>query len=197
MDSSLSLYLKNIGSHKLLTHKEEIELAKRIETGDKQATNKMIESNLRLVVSIAKRYSNRGMSLQDLIQEGSIGLMKAVEKFEYRKGYKFSTYATWWVRQAITRALADQARTIRIPVHKVETMNKVIATAKQMVTELARDPTYKELAKRMKKSEAEIHDIMKLIAGPVSIDKPFGESEEGNTLKDFIKRNITFKVICH
>lgn len=192
-NSSLSSYLKSIGSHKLLTHKEEIELAKKIENGDSVAFNKMVESNLRLVVSIAKKYSNRGMDLVDLIQEGSIGLMKAVEKFEYRKGYKFSTYATWWVRQAITRALADQARTIRIPVHKVETMNKVIAVAKELVTELGRDPTPKEIGSKMKKSEKEINDIMKLIAGPVSMDKPLKDDNEGNTLKDFIKGNLGFQ----
>lgn len=190
MDNSLSSYLKSIGSHTLLTHAEEVELAKKIENGDKQATNKMIECNLRLVVSIAKKYSNRGMSLQDLIQEGSIGLMKAVDKFEYRKGYKFSTYATWWIRQAITRLLADQARTIRIPVHKVETMNKVLSVARTLVTELCRDPTNKEIADRMKKTEAEIDDIMRLLAGPISMDKPLGDSEEGNTLKDFIKSNL-------
>jgi RNA polymerase primary sigma factor len=190
MNNSLSSYLKSIGSHTLLTHAEEIELAKRIEDGDRQAVNKMIECNLRLVVSIAKKYSNRGMSLQDLIQEGSIGLMKAVDKFEYRKGYKFSTYATWWIRQAITRSLADQARTIRIPVHKVETMNKVLSVARTLVTELCRDPTTEEIADRMKKTKAEIEDIMRLIAGPVSMDKPLSDNEEGNTLKDFIKSNL-------
>src|SRR5688500_6523020 len=171
-DTNISFYLKRIGSHKLLTYKEEVELAKRIETGDTRAFNKMVESNLRLVVSIAKKYANKGMSLQDLIQEGSIGLMKAVEKFEYRKGYKFSTYATWWIRQAITRAIADQARTIRIPVHMVETMNKVISTAKGLVSELGRDPTAREIGDRMKMSEKQVQDILKMIEEPVSLDKP-------------------------
>lgn len=189
MSENISQYLKNIGSHKLLTHAQEIELAKRIEDGDKVAFNKLVESNLRLVVSIAKKYSNtKGMSLQDLIQEGSIGLMKAAEKFEYRRGYKFSTYATWWIRQAITRSIADQARLIRIPVHMVETMNKVIATAKGMVPELGRDPTPKEIAKKMKMSEKQISYILKIIEEPVELDKPISinNGEGSATIADIL-----------
>jgi RNA polymerase primary sigma factor len=188
MSDSIAQYLKEIGSHKLLTHKEEIELFKRIETGDKRAHDKMIQSNLRLVVSIARKYSNnKGMTLQDLIQEGSIGLMKAVEKFEYRKGYKFSTYATWWIRQAITRSIADQSRTIRIPVHMVETINKVIATTKQLVQELGREPDPKELAKKMKMSVKAVQDVIKLIEDPVSIDSPPNNSQQSSPVKDYIE----------
>lgn len=190
MGNDISDYLKKIGSHKLLTHKEEIELAKRIEDGDKAAFNKLVESNLRLVVSIAKKYSNnKGLPLQDLIQEGSIGLMKATEKFEYRRGYKFSTYATWWIRQAITRSMADSGRLIRIPVHMVETMNKVISTTKDMISDLGREPSPKEIAKKMKMTEKQILDILKMIEEPMSLDKPITgkDGEEGSTILDFVE----------
>ena len=190
MSDTISQYLKDVGSHKLLTHAEEVELAKRIEQGDTAAHKKMIESNLRLVVSIARKYSNnKGMTLQDLIQEGSIGLMKAVDKFEYRKGYKFSTYATWWIRQAITRSIADQSRTIRIPVHMVETINKVIATTKQMVQELGREPEIKELAKQMKMDINSLREVIKLIEQPVSLEAVSGNSEQNSPIRDFIESN--------
>lgn len=190
MSDSISGYLKNIGSHKLLSYKEEVSLAKRIEQGDREAFNKLIESNLRLVVSIAKKYSSaKGMSLQDLIQEGSIGLMRAAEKFEYKRGYKFSTYATWWIRQAITRSIADQARLVRIPVHMVETMNKVIATAKKMVPELGREPTPKEIAAKMKTTEAFIVDVLKIIEEPLSLDRPMTnkDGDDSGSLVDKIQ----------
>lgn len=184
---SIATYLKQIGNHKLLTHKEEIELAKRIEEGDKRAFDKMVQSNLRLVVSIARKYSsNKGMTLQDLIQEGSIGLIKAVEKFEYRRGYKFSTYATWWIRQAITRSIADQSRTIRIPVHMVETINKVIATTKELVVKLGREPEPQEIAKKMKMTVEQVRKVMKLIEDPVSLDSPAKDSATNSPIKDFI-----------
>lgn len=186
MSDTIATYLKQIGSHKLLTHKEEIELAKRIEQGDKRAFDKMVQSNLRLVVSIARKYSaNKGMTLQDLIQEGSIGLIKAVEKFEYQRGYKFSTYATWWIRQAITRSIADQSRTIRIPVHMVESINKVIATTKALVVKLGREPEPHEIAKKMKMDISAIRNIIRLIEDPVSIDSPVS-SHDSSPIKDFI-----------
>ena len=188
MSDSIAVFLKQIGNYKLLTHKEEIELAKRIEDGDKQAFNKMVNSNLRLVVSIARKYSsNKGMTLQDLIQEGSIGLIKAVEKFEYRRGYKFSTYATWWIRQAITRSIADQSRTIRIPVHMVENINKVIAITKELVTKLGREPEPQEIAKKMKMDIESIRKIIKLIQEPLSLDSPAGDSSDNSPIKDFLE----------
>lgn len=185
---SIAVYLKQIGNHKLLTHKEEVELAKKIEKGDKEAFNKMVKSNLRLVVSIARKYSsNKGMTLQDLIQEGSIGLIKAVEKFEYKRGYKFSTYATWWIRQAVTRSIADQSRTIRIPVHMVENINKVIAVTKDLVIELGREPEPHEIAKKMKTSVEAVRKIVKLIEEPISLDSPSGQSEDHSPIRDFIE----------
>jgi len=188
MSDTISQYLKDVGSHVLLTHAQEIELFKKIENGDTASHNKIIESNLRLVVSIARKYSsNKGMTLQDLIQEGSIGLMKAVDKFEYRKGYKFSTYATWWIRQAITRAIADQSRTIRIPVHMVETINKVIATTKQMVQELGREPDHKELAKKLKMDVKSLRNVIKLIEQPLSLDSIARDSFENSPVREFIE----------
>lgn len=179
------LYLREIGRVPLLTAEEEIELAKRIQQGDEDARMKMIESNLRLVVSIAKRYTGRGLTLLDLIQEGSFGLLKAVEKFDYRKGYKFSTYATWWIRQSVSRAIADQARTIRIPVHMVETMNRVIRTSHQMVHELGREPTHQEVADRMELPVERVGEILKMAQEPVSLEAPVGE-EDDSCLGDFI-----------
>jgi RNA polymerase primary sigma factor len=184
------MYLKEIGTVPLLTHEEEITLAKEIENGDNQARKKLAESNLRLVVSIAKHYTGRGMQLLDLIQEGNLGLIKAVEKFDYKKGYKFSTYATWWIRQSITRAIADQARTIRIPVHMVETLNRLIRTSRQMVQELGREPKADELAKRVGMSPERVNEIMRLALEPVSLESPVGEEEESH-LADFIQdRNV-------
>ncbi|MDI3528818.1 MAG: polymerase primary sigma factor [Thermoanaerobacter sp.] len=179
------MYLKEIGKIPLLTPEEEIELAKRIEQGDEEAKKRLIEANLRLVVSIAKRYVGRGMLFLDLIQEGNLGLLKAVEKFDYRKGYKFSTYATWWIRQAITRAIADQARTIRIPVHMVETINKLIRVQRQLLQELGREPTPEELAKEMGMPEEKVREIMKIAQEPVSLETPIGEEEDSH-LGDFI-----------
>ncbi len=186
IDDPVRMYLKEIGRVPLLTPEEEIELAKRIEQGDEEAKRRLAEANLRLVVSIAKRYVGRGMLFLDLIQEGNLGLIKAVEKFDYRKGYKFSTYATWWIRQAITRAIADQARTIRIPVHMVETINKLIRVSRQLLQEYGRDPTPEEIAKEMNISEEKVQDILKIAQEPVSLETPIGEEEDSH-LGDFIE----------
>ncbi|MFO7152864.1 MAG: RNA polymerase sigma factor RpoD [Bacillota bacterium] len=185
IDDPVRMYLKEIGKIPLLTPEEEIELAKRIEKGDKEAKRRLAEANLRLVVSIAKRYVGRGMLFLDLIQEGNLGLIKAVEKFDYRKGYKFSTYATWWIRQAITRAIADQARTIRIPVHMVETINKLIRVSRQLLQELGRDPTPEEIAEEMEMPVEKVREIMKIAQEPVSLETPIGEEEDSH-LGDFI-----------
>ena len=185
IDDPVRMYLKEIGKVPLLTADEEIELAKRMEQGDEDAKHKLSEANLRLVVSIAKRYVGRGMLFLDLIQEGNLGLIKAVEKFDYRKGYKFSTYATWWIRQAITRAIADQARTIRIPVHMVETINKLIRVSRQLLQEYGREPTPEEIAEEMGISEEKVREIMKIAQEPVSLETPIGEEEDSH-LGDFI-----------
>ena len=182
----IRMSLKEIGKIPLLSTEEEIELAKRMEKGDEEARKKLAEANLRLVVSIAKRYAGRGMQFLDLIQEGNLGLIKAVEKFDYRKGYKFSTYATWWIRQAITRAIADQARTIRIPVHMVETINRLIRTSRQMVQELGREPTPEELAKKLDMPVERVREIKKISQDPVSLETPIGEEEDSH-LGDFIQ----------
>jgi len=186
MDDPVRMYLKEIGRVPLLTAEEEVELAKRIEQGDEEARRKLTEANLRLVVSIAKRYVGRGMLFLDLIQEGNLGLIKAVEKFDYRKGYKFSTYATWWIRQAITRAIADQARTIRIPVHMVETINKLIRVQRQLLQELGREPTAEEIAAEMGITEERVREIIKIAQEPVSLETPIGEEEDSH-LGDFIE----------
>lgn len=185
IDDPVRMYLKEIGKIPLLSSDEEIELAKRIEQGDEEAKKRLAEANLRLVVSIAKRYVGRGMLFLDLIQEGNLGLLKAVEKFDYRKGYKFSTYATWWIRQAITRAIADQARTIRIPVHMVETINKLVRVSRQLMQELGREPTPEEIAEEMGISVDKVRDIMKIAQEPVSLETPIGEEEDSH-LGDFI-----------
>ncbi len=185
IDDPVRMYLKEIGKVPLLTAEEEIELAKRMEEGDEEAKKKLAEANLRLVVSIAKRYVGRGMLFLDLIQEGNLGLIKAVEKFDFHKGFKFSTYATWWIRQAITRAIADQARTIRIPVHMVETINKLIRVSRQLVQELGREPTAEELAVAMEMPEDKVREIMKIAQEPVSLETPIGEEEDSH-LGDFI-----------
>ena len=185
VDDPVRMYLKEIGKIPLLTAVEEVELAKRMEAGDEEAKKRLAEANLRLVVSIAKRYVGRGMLFLDLIQEGNLGLMKAVEKFDYRKGYKFSTYATWWIRQAITRAIADQARTIRIPVHMVETINKLMRVSRQLVQELGRDPIPEEIAKEMNMEVEKVREIMKISQEPVSLETPIGEEEDSH-LGDFI-----------
>ena len=186
IDDPVRMYLKEIGRVPLLTAEEEIMLAKRMEAGDEEAQNRLAEANLRLVVSIAKRYVGRGMLFLDLIQEGNLGLIKAVEKFDYNKGYKFSTYATWWIRQAITRAIADQARTIRIPVHMVETINKLIRISRQLLQQLGRDPTPDEIAKEMEISVDRVREIMKIAQEPVSLETPIGEEEDSH-LGDFIE----------
>lgn len=186
VDDPVRMYLKEIGRVPLLHADEEIELARRMSEGDVEAKNKLAEANLRLVVSIAKRYVGRGMLFLDLIQEGNLGLMKAVEKFDYSKGFKFSTYATWWIRQAITRAIADQARTIRIPVHMVETINRLIRVSRQLLQELGRDPTPEEIAKAMDISVERVREIQKIAQEPVSLETPIGEEEDSH-LGDFIE----------
>ena len=186
LEDPVRMYLKEIGKIKLLTPEEELETAKRMAEGDEEARKRMSEANLRLVVSIAKRYVGRGMQLLDLIQEGNLGLMKAVEKFDYTKGYKFSTYATWWIRQSITRAIADQARTIRIPVHMVETINRVLRTSHSMVQTLGREPTTEEGAKELHMDVSKVEEIMKIAQEPVSLETPVGEEEDSH-LGDFIQ----------
>lgn len=186
IEDPVRMYLKEIGKVPLLSAEEEIELAKRMEEGDEAAKKRLAEANLRLVVSIAKRYVGRGMLFLDLIQEGNLGLIKAVEKFDYRKGYKFSTYATWWIRQAITRAIADQARTIRIPVHMVETINKLIRVSRQLLQELGREPQPEEIAEKMDMSVDRVREILKISQEPVSLETPIGEEEDSH-LGDFIQ----------
>ena len=186
IEDPVRMYLKEIGKVSLLSADEEIELAKRMEKGDEAAKKRLAEANLRLVVSIAKRYVGRGMLFLDLIQEGNLGLSKAVEKFDYRKGYKFSTYATWWIRQAITRAIADQARTIRIPVHMVETINKLIRVSRQLLQELGREPTPEEIAEEMDMPVDRVREILKISQEPVSLETPIGEEEDSH-LGDFIQ----------
>ena len=186
LEDPVRMYLKEIGKIPLLSTEEEIGLAKKMELGDKDAQKRLAESNLRLVVSIAKRYVGRGMQFLDLIQEGNLGLIKAVEKFDYTKGYKFSTYATWWIRQAITRAIADQARTIRIPVHMVETINRLVRTSRQLLQELGREPTTEEIAARLEMPVERVAEIMKMSQEPVSLETPIGEEEDSH-LVDFIQ----------
>lgn len=186
LDDHVRMYLKEIGRVPLLSAEEEVELAKRIEKGDENAKRRLAEANLRLVVSIAKRYVGRGMLFLDLIQEGNLGLIKAVEKFDFRKGFKFSTYATWWIRQAITRAIADQARTIRIPVHMVETINKLIRVSRQLLQERGREPLPEEIAEQMELPVERVREIMKIAQEPVSLETPIGEEEDSH-LGDFIE----------
>ncbi len=186
IDDPVRMYLKEIGKVPLLNADEEIDLAIKMENGDVEAKKRLAEANLRLVVSIAKRYVGRGMLFLDLIQEGNLGLIKAVEKFDYRKGYKFSTYATWWIRQAITRAIADQARTIRIPVHMVETINKLIRVSRQLLQELGRDPAPEEIAEELDMSVEKVREILKISQEPVSLETPIGEEEDSH-LGDFIQ----------
>ena len=183
---SLRLYLRSIGRVALLTAEQEVSLAKRIERGDMMAKQRMIEANLRLVVSIAKSYLGRGLTFLDLIQEGSMGLIRAVEKFDYRRGYKFSTYATWWIRQAVTRAIADKGRTIRIPVHMVEKLNKVVHVERQLVQQLGREPTSEEIAAELETNVREVRDVLRMAQQPVSLEKPIGEEEESE-LGDFVE----------
>ncbi|MGI6257365.1 MAG: RNA polymerase sigma factor RpoD [Anaerovoracaceae bacterium] len=185
VDDPVRMYLKEIGRVPLLTAEEEIQLAKRMEDGDEEAKQRLCEANLRLVVSIAKRYVGRGMLFLDLIQEGNLGLIKAVDKFNWRKGFKFSTYATWWIRQAITRSIADQARTIRIPVHMVETINKLMRIQRQLIQEYGREPTPEEIAKEMEITEEKVREIIKIAQEPVSLETPIGEEEDSH-LGDFI-----------
>ena len=191
-EDSVRMYLKEIGTIPLLSADEEMALAERKEQGDERARKRLAEANLRLVVSIAKKYIGRGMHLQDLIQEGNLGLLKAVEKFDFRKGYKFSTYATWWIRQSITRAIADQARTIRIPVHMVETINRVNRTERQLLQELGREPSIDEIAARMKMSARRVEEIMKIAQEPVSMETPIGEEEDSH-LGDFLEDDKTLQ----
>ena len=186
LEDPVRMYLKEIGKIPLLGMEDEVELAKKMELGDPEARKRLAESNLRLVVSIAKRYVGRGMQFLDLIQEGNLGLIKAVEKFDYTKGYKFSTYATWWIRQAITRAIADQARTIRIPVHMVETINRLVRTSRQLLQELGREPTTEEIAARLDLPVERASEIMKMSQEPVSLETPIGEEEDSH-LGDFIQ----------
>lgn len=186
VDDPVRMYLKEIGKVPLLSADEEVDLAKRMGEGDEEAKKKLVEANLRLVVSIAKKHVGRGMQFLDLIQEGNLGLMKAVEKFDYTKGYKFSTYATWWIRQAITRAIADQARTIRIPVHMVETINRLIRTQRQMVQKLGREPSVEELAHELGMSVKRVQEIMKISQEPVSLETPIGEEEDSH-IGDFVR----------
>lgn len=186
MHDSVRLYLKEMGEYPLMTAEEEVACAKRMEAGDLTAKEELAEANLRLVVSIAKKYVGRGLSFLDLIQEGNIGLMKAVERFDYRKGYKFSTYATWWIKQAITRAIADQARTIRIPVHMVDTINKVLRTQRELLGELGREPEAEEVANRLGCTVERVSDVLKLAQEPVSLETPIGEEEDSH-LSDFIQ----------
>lgn len=186
LDDSVKMYLKDIGRVPLLSAEREVELAKRMEEGDEEAKRILSEANLRLVVSIAKRYVGRGMQFLDLIQEGNLGLMKAVEKFDYRKGFKFSTYATWWIRQSITRAIADQARTIRIPVHMVETINKQVRATRQLMQKLGREPTPEEIAENIGSTPERVREIQKIAQDPVSLETPIGEEEDSH-LGDFIE----------
>lgn len=186
INDPVRMYLKEIGRVPLLTPEEELELAKRVAEGDEEAKRKLAEANLRLVVSIAKRYVGRGMLFLDLIQEGNMGLIKAVEKFDYRKGFKFSTYATWWIRQAITRAIADQARTIRIPVHMVETINKLVRVQRQLLQDLGREPTPEEIAEDMDMTPEKVREILKIAQEPVSLETPIGEEDDSH-LGDFIE----------
>jgi RNA polymerase primary sigma factor len=183
---SLRLYLRSIGRVNLLTAEQEVQLARRIERGDMTAKQQMIEANLRLVVSIAKSYLGRGLTFLDLIQEGSMGLIRAVEKFDYRRGYKFSTYATWWIRQAVTRAIADKGRTIRIPVHMVEKLNKVVHVERQLIQQLGREPTPEEIANELETTVREVRDVLRMAQQPISLEKPIGEEEESE-LGDFVE----------
>ncbi len=189
-DDPVRMYLKDIGKIPLLSPEREMQLAELAALGDKEAKNELVRANLRLVVSIAKKHINKGMFLLDLIQEGNLGLMKAVEKFDYRMGYKFSTYATWWIRQAISRAIADQARTIRIPVHMVETIHKVSRTTRQLLQELGREPTTEEIAARLETTDEKIREILKIAQDPVSLETPVGEEEDSH-LGDFVEDNET------
>ena len=190
LDDPVKMYLKDIGRVPLLTADEEVDLAKRMQENDASARKRLSEANLRLVVSIAKRYVGRGMLFLDLIQEGNLGLMKAVEKFDYQKGFKFSTYATWWIRQSITRAIADQARTIRIPVHMVETINKLTREQRVLLQELGREPTAEEMAERLGVAVEKVHEILRIAQDPVSLETPIGEEEDSH-LGDFIEDEKT------